>query len=218
MPVAVERAKSQVEQPAQSVFAGLRRRHRDLRVQLLRKPAVLALSRAIEDECCAQADSPLLFASFQRERFYRASEARWKELSRTARSAVVFADFDRPMPFSHRPVEVPIPFAAPLNREWILVCDSPDYPGCVVGWERPGRSNASDRTRGFETLWSVEPRVVREAARMCAALSEQYRPGLSLDQWTPLEVTPPEAAAETRRASGILDRMLTYLSASSEQA
>ncbi len=44
------------------------------------KRTLIALSHAIEDECAARAERPLLFGSFQRERFYRDSEPRWREL------------------------------------------------------------------------------------------------------------------------------------------
>jgi DICT domain-containing protein len=215
MAMAVDRAKALAEQPQTSVFAGVTRRHPDLRVQSLRKPAVLALSRAIEDECCAQADRPLLFAAFQRERFYRASERRWRELSRTARMAVVFADFSTTSADPDAPLEVRLPYDAPLNREWVLVCDAPDQPGCVVGWEPPGQASARDRDRLFEAFWSVDAEVVRHAARICAQLSTRYEPATPsvLDQ---LEHTPPQASPELRRASGVLDRMLSYLSASSD--
>jgi DICT domain-containing protein len=216
MALAAERAKAVVEQPEWSVSAGVRRRHPELRSQLLVKPALLALCRAIEDECCAQADRPLLFASFQREAFYRASEARWIELSRTAQTAIVFADFAA-TPAGSRPVQVRVPFDEPLNREWVLVCDSPDHPGCVVGWERPGQPSAGDRSRRFETFWSLDPRVVRDAARICAQLAERYRPG-TIHLAGQLDERPAEASADLRRASGVLDRMLGYLSAASAHA
>jgi DICT domain-containing protein len=214
MAMAVDRAKDLIGQPETSVFAAVSRRFPDLRVQRLRKPALLALCRAIEDECCASADRPLLFASFQREKFYRASEVRWRELSRTARSAIVFADFPSSSPTVTYPLEVAVPFDAPLNREWVLVCDAPDQPGCVVGWEPAGQAETRDRERHFEALWSVDARVVRHAARVCAGLSRLYRPGTPslLEQ---LEATPPEASPELRRASAVLDRMLGYLSDSS---
>jgi MerR family transcriptional regulator, light-induced transcriptional regulator len=220
MPMAVQRAKELLGQPESSVYAGIRRRHPELGTQLLSKPAVLAICRAIEDECCAQAERPLLFASFQQERFYRASEHRWAELSRTAHDAVVFADFGAetvgagPSTTGRRPLEVPVPFDAPLNREWVLVCDSPDYPGCVVGWERPETADVEDSARLFETTWSVDPRVVRHAARICAQLAARYG-GVGTDAWPQLEDLPPEASTATRRASGVLDRMLGYLSVSS---
>ncbi len=223
MPRAIEHARSHAQRAEQSVFAGLRRRHPELRVQVLGKPAMLALCRAIEDECCAQADRPLLFATFQRTQFYSASRRRWQELSRTAHGALVFADFAPPTSAGPAtsgarqgagplPVEVPVPVDSPINREWSLVCDSSEYPGCVVGWERPGDPEDGDRGRVFETLWSVEPLVVRDAARICAQLSEDFLPGSPFPHWDMLEGAPPRASAETRRASGVLDRMLQYLS------
>jgi DICT domain-containing protein len=211
MPLALQRAQELLDQPESSVFAGVRRRHPELRTQSLPKPAVLALSRAIEDECCAQAERPLLLASFQQERFYRASEHRWTELGRTALGTVVFADFPRLRAHPQRPVEAPVPFDAPLNREWVLVCDAPDFPGCVVGWERPEVVDLPDQDRRFETFWSVDARVVRHAARICAQLAQRY--GAPVAAWPQLEETPPEASAATRRASDVLDRMLGYLTA-----
>jgi MerR family transcriptional regulator, light-induced transcriptional regulator len=224
MSVAAERARSHVAAGEASVFAGLRRRHPELTVQVLRKPTLLALCRAIEDECCAQADEPLLFASFQRQRFFRASERRWRDLTRTARAAYVLADFPAVASKgsgslaarapAEGPVRVPVPVDASVNREWALVCDAQDYPGCVVGWERPGQLDRPDRLREFETLWSVDPVVVRDAARVCAGLVEQYRAGEGFPLWQALEDTPPPASLETRRASRVFDRLLAYLSAS----
>jgi MerR family transcriptional regulator, light-induced transcriptional regulator len=211
MTVAVERAKDQVKQPETSVFAGVTRRHPGLRIQSLQKPAMLALCRAIEDECCAQAERPLLFASFQRERFYRASESRWQELARTARSAIVFANFSPPSTTNY-PMEIAVPFDAALNREWVLVCDAPDQPGCVVGWEPPRPSAIDGGARRFEAFWSIDPQVVRHAARVCAYLSTQYRSDVpSFEGW--LADTPPASPPELRRAGAVLDRMLAYLSA-----
>ena len=55
-----------------SVFAGLRCRHPGIAPQELRKTTLLALTQAIEDECCARAEQAVLFAEFQQERFYTA--------------------------------------------------------------------------------------------------------------------------------------------------
>jgi DICT domain-containing protein len=213
MPAAVERAR-EVRRPAESsVFAGLRNHHRDLTVQRLGKSTLLALCRAIEDECCAQADRPLLFAGFQRVRHYNASKDRWHDLSATARGAYVFADFADPGPESDRPLEIAVPGDSVLNREWLLVCDSTDHPGCVVGWEPPGQGQQPDRLREFETLWSLDPAVVRDASRICAGLVERFRPEFRFPFWRDLEETPPPHTVAERRTSGVFDRMLSYFSA-----
>jgi DNA-binding transcriptional MerR regulator len=213
MPAAVERARGHPRPADSSVFAGLRNRHRELTVQRLRKPTLLALCRAIEDECCSQADRPLLFAGFQRVRHYQASRERWQDLSATARGAYVFADFDRPGAESGEPLEVAVPGDASLNREWLLVCDSVDHPGCVVGWEPPGQRQHPDRLREFETMWSLDPAIVRDAARICAGLVERFRPEGRFPFWRELEEVPPQQSIAERRTSQVFDRMLSYFSA-----
>jgi DNA-binding transcriptional MerR regulator len=76
-----------------SIFAGIRRRHPTLRVHVLNKTALLAVTRAIEDECGVRAQRPVLLGSFQSQRFYQASASRWADLARAAEQTVVFADF-----------------------------------------------------------------------------------------------------------------------------
>ena len=220
---AISQAASQAAEAEPSVFAGLRRRHPALTLQVLRKVTLLALTRAIEDECCARAERPVLFASFQRQRFFRQSEERWNELARTARVVVVFADFRGPAKAGRRPPEEPAPIRVPLSedaparREWTLVCESRDYPACVTGWEFPGQREAADPDRRFEVIWSVDPQVVSHAAAICAQLARSARPGLGrLLDALPSEPAPP-ASADLRRAEGLLSRMTGYLEKAAER-
>jgi MerR family transcriptional regulator, light-induced transcriptional regulator len=213
---AIGQATSAAGQPEPSVFAGLRRRHPGLIPQVMRKATLLALTRAIEDECCARAERPVLFAAFQQQRFFLQSQPRWNELARTARAMVVFADFAEPAavsgpPRGPVPVMVPLPADASARREWTLVCDAPDYPACVAGWEFPGQPQAADASRRFEVIWSVDPQVVRDAAAICAQLARSARPGLGpLLDALPSE-PPAPASADLRRATGLLTRMTSYL-------
>lgn len=208
---AISRAGARTEEPEPSVFAGLRRRHPQLVAQLLRKTTLLALTRAMEDECCARAEHPLLFASFQRQCFYRHSQARWAELARTAQTVAVFADFAGQSPPGATPLTVPVPAAAPLRREWVLVCDAPDYPACLAAWEHPGQEQVPDADRRFEALWTVDPRAVRDAARICTQLTQTFAPMLGRRLPDLSAGTPAEASADLRRATGLLTRMLGYL-------
>src|SRR6201995_3004550 len=75
----------------QSIFAGIRRQHPDLRVHVLNKKLLLAVTWAIEDECGALAQRPILLGSFQRQRYYQSAAARWADLARVAEQTVVFA-------------------------------------------------------------------------------------------------------------------------------
>ncbi|MGI9158099.1 MAG: DICT sensory domain-containing protein [Marmoricola sp.] len=212
---AIADAGARIEEPESSIFAGLRRRHPELETRVMSKATLLAMTRAMEDECCARAQRPVLFASFQRQRFYRQSQARWAELSRTAQVVVVFADFmtrsaaERDM--DAEPLKVVVPADAPLRREWALVCDAPDYPACVAGWERPDQDGVVDADRRFEALWTVEPRAVREAAHICRQLTHAYAPELD-HALAGLPTSPPaEASPDLRRATGLLTRMVGYL-------
>ena len=208
---AINQAASQTVAAEPSVFAGLRRRHPDLAPQVLRKATLQALTWAVEDECCARAEQAVIFASFQRQRYYRQSQDRWNELARTARVVVAFADFsESPAVTGTSPVKVSVPADAPLRREWMLVCAAPDYPACVAGWEFPGQQAGADAARRFEVLWSVDPQVVRDAAVICARLAESFAPGLG-HLLSGLPPDPPPASADLRRAAGLLSRMTGYL-------
>jgi MerR family transcriptional regulator, light-induced transcriptional regulator len=211
LPAAIARARASAAQGVASVFAGLRRQRPELQPIRLRKPMLLALSRAIEDESCARAERPLLFAAFQRERFYRQSERRWRDFARTAELAVVFADFARARRPSGGPVELPIERAAPLSREWAVVCQAPGHAVCLSGVELPPTRRPADRTREFDVIWSVEPDVVRAACEICVELARHADPrvveGLG-DREAPPSQPPAEqlrlAAAITTRTLGAL--------------
>jgi DICT domain-containing protein/predicted DNA-binding transcriptional regulator AlpA len=198
---------------SRSVHAELRRQHPELVPQLLSKTSLVALSHAIEDECCARAEEPMLFGGFQRDTFVRQSYARWVELARTARVAVVFTDLATPPPPRRgMPIEVPLPEEAPLNREWIVVCDAPDLPACMAAIERPGQEGHED-SRRFEAVWSVDPRTVRHASRVAATLADDYLPGWRTTELVGLDGEPPSASADVRRATQLLNRMMGYLDA-----
>lgn len=211
---AIEQARSERAEAPVSVYAALRRRRPDLEPRLLLKPMMVALSHAIEDETLARAERSLLFASFQRERFYRQAQPRWRELARTADTAVVFADFDRlHVPADGGPAELPVPCEHPLNREWTVVLEGETFSMCLAGWESPDGVSVPDRWRWFEAVWSVEPDVVREATRICAALSSAA--GFALSEAARARVaTPPSVPLESqlRLASTVSARMLSHLS------
>jgi DICT domain-containing protein len=199
-----------------SVFAGLRRRQPDLQPQVVRKRTLLALTRAMEDEYCARAERAVLFASFQRQRFYRRSRDRWTELARTALVTTVFADFTEPSAANAALLEVPVPDGAPMRREWTLVCEARDYPACLTAWEFPGQDGVADADRRFEALWTLSPHGVRDAATICAQLAEQFSPGLRLLDRLPSD-PPPPVSADLQHATGLLSRMISYLDAAAKQ-
>jgi DICT domain-containing protein/predicted DNA-binding transcriptional regulator AlpA len=211
IPAAIERARSAITEVEPSIYAGIRRRRPDLIPYYLPKRTLIALSHAIEDECVGRAERPVLFGSFQRPRFFRHAEARWRELSRTSASAIVFAEFDERRDPPGGPHEIPIAHDDPLLREWGLICDAPDYSAFLAAWERPGQDGVPDHERGFETIWSVEPELVREASRVGAAIAEQAAPDLIPPIRERLADTPPPAAEEFRLVGALTNRMVAYV-------
>jgi DICT domain-containing protein/predicted DNA-binding transcriptional regulator AlpA len=208
---AIDRALGARVEPETSVFAALRRRRPDLLPYVLPKRVLVALSHAIEDECCARAERPVLLASFQRPRFYRHAEPRWRELARTAHAAIVMAEFERRRDPKDGPVEIPVDHAHPSLREWALVCDAPDYSAFLAAWERPGQDGTPDLDRSFETIWSVEPELVREAAHVAAGIATAVAPDLAPALLERLRDTPPPASDELRLVGALTNRMVAYV-------
>jgi DICT domain-containing protein len=171
------------------------------------------VTRAIEDECCARAQHPVLIGSFQRRRFYQAAAPRWADLARSAKQAIVFADFERSRLQPGPVAEVPVPDSFPLRREWALVCDAPDHPACVAGWEHPGQDGQRDSGRVFEAVWSVDPQVVRSAARIGTGLAAAAFPDMAARLAARLSEEPGPSSPDLTRASGLMERTLDYLTA-----
>ena len=213
MKAAIDRARELASEPEESIYAGMRRRRPDLVPYVLPKRTLIALSHAIEDECAARAERPVLFASFQRLRFWQHSRTRWRELARTAHAAFVFADFaqarvpDDPL----EPVELPIGRGDPIGREWSIVCDASEYSAFLAGWERPGQEGVPDADRRFETIWCAEPSLVREAARIAGGLVERARPELLSRFADRLRETPPPSGDELRLVGALTNRMIAYV-------
>jgi DICT domain-containing protein len=206
---AIERASRDPPPPATSLFAALRRQRPDLESRLLPKRLMIALSHAIEDESLARAERPVLFAAFQRERFYRQAQARWRALSLHAELAVAFADFAAPHRPRGGPAEIPVRRDSPLAREWAIVCDAPGHAVCLLGRE----ALASGRLdRHFETIWSVESDVVRDAALACAQITATSDAALADRVRARLEAAPARPASDQLRlATAITNRTLSYL-------
>lgn len=195
-----------------SIYAGLRRLHPHLAPQTLRKSTLLALTHAMEDECCARAENPLLVASFQHERYFERARARYRDLTRTSKSTVVFANFESsPRRGRDDPTVIDVPFTAPMRREWTLICDAPDYPACLSAWELPGQQNQNDPDRLFEAIWSLDPSVVRDASRIGLQLAHEFAPDQAEGLPQPPSWNAPPASPDLLVATSLFSRLLAYL-------
>lgn len=214
---AVDRVLSVEPVREESLFAGLRRRRPDLAPYVLAKRTLVALSHAIEDESCAHAERGLIIGTFQRERFFRQAEERWRELALTADACVAMADFAEVREREGAPTEVPIDRSDPVGREWGVVCEGPQYSACLSAWERPGQDEVEDGERLFETIWTVEPELVREGSRIAAGLASQAAPDIGAMLIEDLSARPL-AMQDDRvgRVTALTSRMVAYLSGDGE--
>ena len=215
---AIVRVARAGDEPERSLYAGLRRRRPELSTHPIDKRSVIALTHAIEDELVARAERAVIFGSFQEERWYRRSEPRWRELARTADYAVVLADFPRPRRPRGAPVELPLDGSDPLRREWLLVCSAPGFAACLAAVERPGQSDRHDADRDFDTLWSVEPETVHEAAQICCELVARPAPRLSRQIERHLDRVPAPRDDRFDVAAAVTSRMVAYLGAAERRA
>jgi DNA-binding transcriptional MerR regulator len=187
----------------QSIFAGLRRARPDLTVSVLGRRTMLALSRAIEDECLAQAERPHLVAAFQHEALVRAAHRRWEVLASSAASTLVLADFERSRIGPAGSLEIALPPGAPARREWSVVCDAPGSAAVLVGWERPEGT--------FEALWTVEPQAVRLATLVARHLATFHAPELALPPAPDDLAVAVDPDVALRRATALTNRVVSYL-------
>lgn len=180
----------------------------------LSKRTLVALSHAIEDEICTSTSSPILFGAFQTVARYGPSRPRWRELARTAASTVVFADFedhDTGGVREHEPMRVSLPAAARMHREWAVVCDDPSLSVCLSGWELPGQADVPDASRIYEAAWTLEPSLVRRAARACVGFTGVSDAPSAEALTSELDAAPCAPKADAEHASRLFERFVTYL-------
>jgi DNA-binding transcriptional MerR regulator len=206
--LAIAQAMADAEPAAPSIYAFLRRKHPELGVHRLKKSTLLALSWAIEDEFCAKADRATIYGAFQHERYFRLSEPRWRELARVSAGATVFAEFTDPDPQAI-PVQIALPQDAPMLREWAVVCDSQELPVALTAWELPGQEDLPERSRLFESMWTVDGAAVHDAARVCESVASMHGATTATPETGGVLSRPhrPDVASVT----ALFNRMVAYV-------
>jgi DICT domain-containing protein len=209
LPAALERARaSRVPTDRPSLYGAIVAGDDPVRPQVLRKRTLLAISTAIEDETLTRAAAPVVIASFQREANFRAVEHRYRRLAALADACVAFGGFAELEGAEGEPTLVPIADAGAMGSEWAVIVDAPGYAACLLARELP-ESRPGDRR--FEAVWTLDPRVVRRAALVGAAITRTAKPELGdhierLLQDRPLAVESPAPGltALTNRIVGYL--------------
>lgn len=210
---ALERARTQRRTAQASIFGAV---PHEGRARRLRKRTLVALSRAIEDQTMASAARPLVMGSFQRARHYRGVEHRYQRLAEMADMTVVFADFGEKQERAEpgRPIRVNVEADASLGHEWAVVVDAPTFAACLSAWEPPVlEPPENDLDRIFETFWTLDPNVVREAARSGAACAREAGSEVGDEVDALLRDRPQAPDVATAPLEALTARMVAYLEA-----
>jgi DICT domain-containing protein len=152
------------------------------KTQIYFKPALTALSHAIEDLVLAADDpNPLVIACFQRERFYRQEVQRYQRIAARTDQVYVLATPASESGFSIAhplPITLPIGPDDALADEWHLVVLGQTYTACLICREQPKTSSDIEMARRFEGFWTFDPRVCQQAARRLIEQILDYQPEL----------------------------------------
>ena len=211
IPAAIERVRTDdVGSDRPSIYAAVANLDPSARPQLLRKSTLVALSQAIEHEALARAASPVLFASFQEERFYRPAERRYRRLAAQSDAACVFAAFGEARRPRGGPVELPIDVDDAIGNEWAVIVDAPGYCASLLAWEHP-REEAVDAERRFEAIWTVHPRATRRAAQVAAKLAGQIDPGYGAELDALLADRPLAVESPAPGLTALANRAIAYI-------
>jgi DICT domain-containing protein len=214
VPAALDRARTLGETDRPSIYGAIVSGEVPARAQVLRKRTLIALSHAIEDETMARAAGPVVFGAFQSTANYRRERHRYERLAEGADATVVFADFEEAYVPEHGPAEVPIPPDAALGNEWAVIIDAPGYAACLLAWERPRSPeelHGPDRERRFESMWTMDPAVVRRAALVGCALTRPSCPGLAEDIERTLADRPLAVESPAPGLTALTNRMIAYM-------
>jgi DICT domain-containing protein len=195
-----------------SLYAAIAATEPGAHPQVLRKATLKALSRAIEHETLALAAAPILIGAFQRERFYRPIEERWRRMAAHADAAIVFADFVTERHPDGGPDELPIEPGDALGNEWAVVVDAPGFAASLVAWEQPGAGRGVEAERRFEAIWTLDPQAARRACRTAARMAAAIDPAtgdrlesLLADRPLALEQPVPSLTALANRVVAYLE-------------
>lgn len=203
---------------------------KDWRPQMYFKSSLTALSHAMEDLVLSDSDTPLVIASFQRERFYRQESHRYKRIANKSNQVYVLAAPETN--FSNASIDYEtIAFESndALAQEWHLVIVGQHYSSCLICRERntPTSDNkygiVMDTNRRFEGIWTFDRAVTLKVAKIMLDRILVYRPELKskirqahnlyLTSNNDSQEVSPQIESPLTNPDPFVQRLVTYLQA-----
>ena len=101
---------------------------------------------------------------------------------------------------------------ASLGHEWAVVVDAPGFAACLSAWEPPvAAPPEDDRDRVFEAFWTLDPTVVRDAARSGAACAREAGAEVADEIDAVLRDRPQSPDVASAPLEALTARMVAYL-------
>ncbi len=203
---------------------------KDWRPQMYFKSSLTALSHAMEDLVLNDSDTPLVIASFQRERFYRQESHRYKRIANKSDQVYVLAAPETSFINSSIDYET-IAFESDdaLAQEWHLVIIGQHYASCLICREHkvPPSDNkygaVMDTNRRFEGIWTFDRSVTMAAGKIMLERIALYRPELAnkirkahrlyLAPTSKSATKTPQIKSPLTNPDPFVQRLVTYLQA-----
>lgn len=200
------------------------------RPQMYFKSSLTALSHAMEDLVLNDSDTPLVIASFQRERFYRQESHRYRRIAQKSDHVYVLAAPETD--FSNGSGDYETVAFKPndaLAQEWHLVIIGQHYASCLICRERNvpisdhKYVSAMDTNRRFEGIWTFDRSVTMKVGKILLERIAVYRPELAdkIAQAQKLYINDSSITQATVQTESPLanpdpfvQRLVTYLQAS----
>ncbi len=208
-----------------SILQKLQEAHQDskrpIRYGVYYKNTLVALCHALEDHILDDDSKPLVITAFQQGKWYLEEANRYADIAKCSSLISIMAAADSAWlehPTSNLP-NVDLVSIEPedaVAEEWHLIILSPNYTAMVICQELSeedyGSSGQpqSDLERKFYGLWTFEPDLVKETARIAINHIESYNPELAKKlQEYEREINPTVATSE--ELATVVSKVVDYL-------
>ncbi|MEM9923079.1 MAG: DICT sensory domain-containing protein [Cyanobacteria bacterium P01_D01_bin.50] len=208
-----------------SVLQRLQKAHqnskRPIRYGVYYKNTLVALCHALEDHILNDDSKPLVITAFQQGKWYLEEAERYAEIAKCSQQIAIMAAPDSGWlehPTS-KLLNVDLVAIKPedaVAEEWHLIILSPKYTAMVICQELSSADYGSsgqpesDLERKFYGLWTFEPDLVRETARIAINHIESYNPQLAKKLHEYEQEIKPNAATSEELAT-VVSRVVDYL-------
>ncbi|MBW4666309.1 MAG: metal-dependent phosphohydrolase [Cyanomargarita calcarea GSE-NOS-MK-12-04C] len=200
---------------------------RPIRYGVYYKNTLVSLCHALEDHILTDDSTPIVITAFQQGKWYLEEAERYADIAKKSKHIAIMAGSDSA--WAEHPTSelsnvdlVGLESTDPVAQEWHLIILSPTYTAMVLcqelseaDYEAAGIPT-SDKERKFYGLWTFEPELVQETAKIAIAHIKNYNPELAA-KLTAHQVAIKPSLATSENLSKVVSRVVDYLQTGEKQ-